>query len=172
MGDQQYCEPCRKRGHQCLTNNLVDGVPTCVFCEDNEPCPQDKVKAAIDSGARLQCSHPDCKGTYRKGGKHPFCSECQHKNYHVSKTHKASANSNKAEQHGKSAATKKPAAKTAPTVRTKEIPVVAAEVTVDIAAIRVPVQFLDDFWQQRSAEEKAAMVSFHFAQEAGIATHA
>ncbi len=39
MAERGYCVPCNRKGHSCETENMVDGVYVCVFCEDGLDCP-------------------------------------------------------------------------------------------------------------------------------------
>jgi hypothetical protein len=52
-----YCVPCSKRGHTCYAHNMVDGEAQCVFCQDGEPCANDrrtKIHAPAPAAAPLK----------------------------------------------------------------------------------------------------------------------
>jgi len=47
------CRACSRMGHSCYTERMVDGIPMCIFCEDQVECPYfkeqrtKKAKAAV-----------------------------------------------------------------------------------------------------------------------------
>jgi hypothetical protein len=52
-----YCVPCSKRGHTCYAHSMVDGEAQCVFCQDGEPCANDrrtKIHAPAPAAAPLK----------------------------------------------------------------------------------------------------------------------